>query len=197
MNVVTPILFVPGWSDRAAHMSWLLHEFARAGWPRDVLQAIDFEDRFGSNIAHAEELSHAVDDMVSRTGIERVDVVAHSMGGLALRYYLHFNGGATRVRRAVFTGTPHRGTWAAYLGWGPGAREMRPGHPLLTRLLELPSVPGEVTALSIQTPLENRVLPQSSARLPDGPNVRVWCASHPRLLRSKRVFGVIRAFLGE
>jgi triacylglycerol lipase len=191
------VLLIPGWSDRGKRLTWLRNEFIRAGWPPSHLDVVDFRDRFGSNIDHAAEIAAAVDELRRKTGAERVDVVAHSMGGLALRYYLHFHAGSSKVRRVVFTGTPHRGTWIAYLGWGQGAREMRPGNPLLTRLSGLPSVPTGISALCIHTPLETRVLPQSSALLPDSRHQRVWCSSHPRLLHSRKVFAAIRDFLVE
>ena len=197
MASVTPVLLVPGWSDRAKRLAFLKREFANAGWPEPAIGVVDFADRYGSNIAHAVEIETAVKQLMARSGADKVDVVAHSMGGLALRYFLHFRGGAPLVRRAVFMGTPHRGTWAAYLGWGDGAREMRPGHSFLAALRAHPSLPPGVDALCIHTPMETRVLPRSSAVLPDVRNARVWCASHPRLLRSKKVFQAIRQFLTE
>ena len=193
----TPLLLVPGWSDRAAHMHWLQRAFIAAGWPVTHVHALDFADRFGSNIAHAGEIADAISLLLNRTGAARVDVVAHSMGGLALRYYLHHHDGARRVRRAVFTATPHRGTWAAYVAWGAGAREMRPDSAFLVALNELPVVPPGITCLALQTPTEARILPRHSALLTPGRNLRVWCHSHAGLLRSKRAFTAIRAFLEE
>lgn len=197
MSSHIPVLLIPGWSDRAKRLSWLQRQFIRAGWPADHVSVVDFRDRFGSNIEHAAEIAAAVEELRRNTEATRVDVVAHSMGGLALRYYLHFHAAGSNVRRVVFTGTPHRGTWIAYLGWGKGAREMRPGNPLLAKLSGLPSVPAGISALCIHTPLETRVLPQSSALLPDSRHQRVWCSSHPRLLRSRKVFAAIRDFLSE
>ena len=192
-----PVLLIPGWSDRARRLAWLRAEFVRAGWPENQVVALDFRDRFGSNLEHAREIEAAIGRLLDESGVDQVDVVAHSMGGLALRYYLHFHDGARSVRRVIFTATPHRGTWVAYLGWGDGAREMRPGHALLAALAAVPAVPEGVSAMCIHTPLETRVLPWSSALLPDVRAARVWCSSHPRLLRSRRVFAAIRAFLEE
>jgi triacylglycerol lipase len=47
---------------------------------------------------------------------ERVDLIAHSMGGLDARYALAHFGLASRVRSLVTVGTPHRGTPLADLG---------------------------------------------------------------------------------
>lgn len=191
------ILLVPGWGDRSRSLRHIRSYLLRAGHAESTIHAMEFRARFGSNIEHAEEIAAAVEALRKHTSAERVDVVAHSMGGLALRYYLHFHAGGSKIRRVVFTGTPHRGTWVAYLGWGKGAREMRPGHQLLAELRRLPSVPTGVSALCIHTPMETRVLPQNSALLPDTRHQRVWCPSHPRLLRSKKVFAAIRQFLQE
>jgi hypothetical protein len=119
------------------------------------------------------------------------------MGGLAVRHFLHFGDGASHIRRVVFTGTPHAGTWVAYLAWGGGAADMRPGSPFLQALRQLPAVPPGVAALCIHTPTETRVLPRRSALLPGVRCERIWTLSHPRLLRSRRVFSAIRAFLAE
>jgi triacylglycerol lipase len=192
-----PVLLVPGWSDRAQRLSWLREQFIAAGWRPSDVAIVDFRDRFGSNIEHALEISLSVDELRRNSGADRVDVVAHSMGGLALRYYLHYHEGGAKVRRVVFTATPHRGTWVAYLGFGKGAREMRPGHPFLMELERLAAVPAGVVSLCIHTPLETRILPQSSVLLRDSRHQRIWCLSHPRLLRSKSVFAAIREFLSE
>lgn len=191
------MLLVPGWSDRARRLRWLRHDLLRAGWPSSHVAAVDFRDRFGDNVAHAAEIAAAAQALLEVTGAPRIDIVAHSMGGLATRHFLHFGDGARHVRRVIFTGTPHRGTWAAYLGWGGGAHDMRPGSVFLRALARLPAVPSGVAALCIHTPMDTRILPQRSARLDDVRCVRVWCASHPRLLRSRKVFAAVRAFLLE
>ncbi len=191
-----PVLLVPGWSDRVDRLRWLALQFTRAGWPASHVHPVDFRDRYGGNAEHAAELSRSVDLLRARTGARRIDMVAHSMGGLAVRYYLHFID-QSAVRRVVFMGTPHRGTWAAYLGWGGGARDMRPDSPFLTTLRALPPVPAGVDALCIHTPTDLRIFPASSARLSELRCQRVWCASHPRLLRSRNVFHAVRAFLEE
>jgi triacylglycerol lipase len=54
---------------------------------------------------------------------ERVDVIAHSLGGLDARYALAKLGLARRVRSLVTIGTPHRGTPLADLATTGGALE--------------------------------------------------------------------------
>lgn len=168
-----------------------------AGWPASHVTALEFQDRFGGNVQHAEEIATAARELRATTGSDRIDIVAHSMGGLAVRYFLSYGDGARHVRRVVFTATPHAGTWAAYLAWGAGASDMRPGSRFLVRLSAVPAVPPGIEALCIHTPTETRVLPRTSALLPGVRCERVWTLSHPRMLRSRRVFAAIRAFLRD
>jgi triacylglycerol lipase len=192
-----PVLLVPGWSDRARRLRWLRAYLLESGWSDSHVEVVEFNDRFGGNVEHAREVGRALSGLLRQTGAERADIVAHSMGGLAVRHYLHFGDGAGHVRRVVFTATPHAGTWMAYLARGAGATDMRPGSAFLQQLRALPAVPAGIEALCIHTPTETRVLPQRSALLPDVRCQRVWSASHPRLLRSRRVFAAIREFLCE
>lgn len=69
--------------------------------------------------AHAVKLSRAKSvperarelcDAITALPHERVDLIAHSMGGLDARYALAHLGLAARVRSLVTVGTPHRGT---------------------------------------------------------------------------------------
>ena len=188
---------MPGWSDRARRLRWLHSDLLAHGWPASHVAALEFRDRYGGNIDHAAEIAASARALIASTGSPRLDIVAHSMGGLAVRYYLHFGDGARDVRRVAFTATPHAGTWAAYLAWGAGGADMRPGSPFLRRLASLPAVPPGVQALCLHTPAETRVFPHKSALLPDVRCQRVWSVSHPRMLRSRRVFAAIRAFLRE
>jgi triacylglycerol lipase len=194
---VTPVLLVPGWGDQAADIEPLRQRFLDGGWSESRVRAVDFEDPVGSNRTNALEIARAVETLKGLTGVERVDLVAHSMGGLALRYYLQFEGGAEHVRRAVFLGTPHRGTVAAMLAWGEGGREMVPGSTFLADLNEgLDGVDG-VELLAIRTPVDLRVIPGSSATLPDALNLEVCCPTHNQLVENEEVFERTRAFLLE
>jgi triacylglycerol lipase len=158
--------------------------------------ALDFTDPRGSNRDHAREICAAVHALLERTGARRVDIVAHSMGGLSTRLYLD-DGGAVRVRRTVFIATPHRGTYTAYLAFGRGRREMIPGSELLRALDRRPPVPPGVEAMTLRTPVELHILPHGSAVLPGVRDVRVCCPTHRGLLASRRAFRVIHRFLAE
>ncbi|MDT8342477.1 MAG: alpha/beta fold hydrolase [Longimicrobiales bacterium] len=189
-----PVLLVPGWMANDQTMGPLRELFLGAGWPPHRVAALAFRNPVGSNRDHARELADAVEDLRRRTGAERVDLVAHSMGGLAARYFLQ-EGGAGQVRRVIFVATPHRGTLVASLAWGEGGEEMRPGSDFLMRLGQLRGVPPGVEALTLRTPVDFHVLPPASATLPGVPDVEICCPGHESILNHPEAFAAMRAFL--
>ncbi len=191
-----PVLLVPGWSDTGRDMAPLRLRLLAAGWPSGHVETLTFHDPTGSNRDHALEIDSAAAELLARTGAERLDIVAHSMGGLAARLALE-GPDAPPVRRVVFLATPHRGTWAAYVAWGAGGEEMEPGSPFLDSLNAHPPVPPGVEAMTIRTPLDTHILPEESATLPGIPDRTVCCPTHAGLLGDVEAFRLIRRFLTE
>lgn len=190
----TPLVLVPGWSDASNTLEPLRERLLEEGWSHLELEVVSFRDPVGSNRDHAVELSEAVARLKGRTGVDRVDVVAHSMGGLATRYYLQ-NGGRESVRRAVFVASPHRGTWLAHLAWGEGGDEMRPDSPFLLELDQVRGVPRGIEALTIRSKVDLHIIPPESARLEGVPDVEVCCPTHEGLLSHPETVAAIRRFL--
>lgn len=176
-----PVLLVPGWSDTARVLRPCREFLLRHGWPETAVHCLSFRDRHGSNVDHAREIAAAAQDVRAATGASRIAIVAHSMGGLALRQYLR-DGGAAAVHTAIFAGTPHHGTWAAWLARGRGGAEMRPGSRFLERLNAEP-LPRSVRAICLRTPIDTRILPGRSAWLEGAVCRTVRLPTHPRMLR--------------
>jgi pimeloyl-ACP methyl ester carboxylesterase len=99
-------------------------------------------------------IARKIESLSAQTGVDKVDVVAHSMGGLVALDYLKRLGGQRRIRRLVLLGTPILGTWSALLGiltvpLGRASLQLLPGSAFLRELAELPMPPGpEVTAIA-------------------------------------------------
>jgi triacylglycerol lipase len=188
-------LLVPGWSDTARRLSHARLFLLAAGWPETHVRCVEFRERHGSNVEHAEEIAAAVEELRRASGEAAVAVIAHSMGGLALRRYLATHP-APAVHTAIFAGTPHRGTWLAYLARGRGGTEMRPGSRFLRELAQQ-QVPGGVRAVCIRALIDTRVVPGRSALLDGASCHTIGLASHRRLLRHQAALRLIRDLLLE
>ena len=94
-----------------------LVEFAaRTGNRYDALLAFDYESIHTTVAENARELHRRLAALGFGPD-RRLDVVAHSMGGLVVRWMIENEGGSL-VRRAVLVGTPHAGSpWPTIQGW--------------------------------------------------------------------------------
>lgn len=191
-----PVLLVPGWLDTGRDLAAMQIRLLGAGWPSEYVETITFEEPTGSNREHADELEAAVERLLERTGADRVDIVAHSMGGLATRWYLRTREDPP-VRRVVFIGSPHGGTLSAHLAWGGGREEMMPGSPFLDTLNAGAPVPEDVEAITVRTVVDTHVVPGESATLPGVPDYELCCPTHAGLLRDEEVFQIILDFLED
>jgi triacylglycerol lipase len=190
-----PVLLVPGWLGRLPELSALRDRFLRDGWAEWEVLALEFVDPVGSNLEHARELEDALQHLLSQTGAREVDILAHSMGGLAVWLLLQERGDLLPIRRVVFLGSPLQGTVVAHLAWGEGGREMRPGSEFLDRLQAGGQPQNWVEALTIRTPLDLNVVPGHGATLPGLGDRLVCCPTHQGLLDHEETYRVARSFL--
>jgi len=95
--------------------------------------AINLEPVFGSIDRYVSAIEAAVMRLEDATSKAPV-VVAHSMGGLAVRAWLRRPGAHDRVHSVVTIGTPHAGTWLARFAMTENARQMREGSRWLREL---------------------------------------------------------------
>ena len=189
-----PIVLVPGWLDTGRDLADLRIRLLGSGLDGSAVRTLTFAEPTGSNVDHAAELDSLVQQVLRETGSDRVDIVAHSMGGLATRWYLSTHR-EPPVRRVAFLGTPHRGTLAAHLAWGDGRDDMLPDSPFLEALNAKPALPDGVEAITVRTPIDTHVLPGESATLPGVTDHVVCCPTHPGLLENEEVFLIVLDFL--
>ena len=114
-------------------------------------------------------IAKKIECLATQTDVAKVDVVAHSMGGLVALDYLKRLGGWRRIRRLVLLGTPTQGTWSAVLGLfaapiGRAGLQLLPGSRFLRELHEIPLPQGpEVFAVAANrdwlAPRHTTVLP--------------------------------------
>lgn len=111
------------------------------------------------------------------TGVPPV-VVAHSMGGLALRCWWAAHDGDTRIHHAITIATPHRGTVLARFGFSPNARQMRPGSRWLQALAAAEPADRAARCTCLLAGCDNVVFPAALAVWPGAAVTVVEGAAH-------------------
>jgi triacylglycerol esterase/lipase EstA (alpha/beta hydrolase family) len=125
----------------------------------------------------ARSLAGFVDNFRARVGVGRVDIVAHSQGGLVARQYIKFQGGVGEVAKLVNLSTPNYGTVAAnaanFFGGGDcltivSCQQMRIGSSFLDALNAGDDTFGDVTYTNLYTLYDELVQPVWNAEMADG-----------------------------
>jgi pimeloyl-ACP methyl ester carboxylesterase len=99
INII-PLLWETDVYDR------LLIFLKRLGYSDDDIVTFHYDWRL-SNFETAKRLKTTVDAIA---GSGKVDIIAHSMGGLISRIYFQTMGGSAKVNNLIMLGTPHRGS---------------------------------------------------------------------------------------
>lgn len=107
-----PLVLIHGYSDDSSiwdsWLTWLTDDNITNVYPITFSN----DDECGSVADHASELDNIVDKILNDTDSEKVNIVAHSKGGLDARWYIS---NSDKVANLVMIGTPNEGTAAAYM----------------------------------------------------------------------------------
>lgn len=119
-----PIIFVHGNGDHAGLWDNTIWRFESNGYPRDRLFAVDLPNPLATSTLTAREANRSTPEdqaaalaafvtrVLLRTGATKVALVGSSRGGLTIRHYVRFGGGAAHVSHVVTCGTPNHGVMA-------------------------------------------------------------------------------------
>ncbi|MEH0934908.1 lipase family alpha/beta hydrolase [Micromonospora psammae] len=168
---------------------------------------------FGDLRESARALKGHVDEVRASTGASKVDLVAHSQGGLVARWYVKFLGGVDAVGRFVSLGVPQQGTYVAnilkFIGLGSCAgivacQQMSIGSALLAELNGDDDTPGAVRWTTVRTWQDELVRPVGNAALGEGAtNVLIQSAcplrivGHLGLVLDGTTYSVVRQALTD
>lgn len=159
------VLLVHGFSCNRGRWNGWMKRLREQG---TAFVAPSLEPAFGSIDAYADEIEAGVRRLEARTGRMPL-LVAHSMGGLALRAWWRRYGAAHEAPHVVTLGTPHQGTRMAAFGQGHNARQMRLRSAWLAELPPLPDVDCFWTPCDqIVNPAERAIQPGARAHRLDG-----------------------------
>ena len=170
-----PVIVVGGLSGFAAAYEPLAARLRADGYRVWIYELPNLG--LGDIVASAGALRGFVGQVRSATGAAKIDVVAHSEGGLVARHYIKNLGGGDAVGRYVSLGTPQYGTYVAnivtFLGLGSCAgivacQQMTIGSSFLAALNAGDDTPGQVRWTTVRTWQDELVRPVDNATLADG-----------------------------
>ncbi len=189
-----PILFVHGWAESESLWTTMISNFSREGWTREELNNWRYNTS-QSNVRTASEVARKVEEIRSRTGAARVDIISHSMGGLNTRYYLKNLRGTEKVDDWVSLGGPNHGTSTANLCFEESCREMRIESTFLRELNREDETPGTTNYGTWWSECDEIINPDESVILIGATNTAAGCVSHVGLTSDSRVFSGVREFV--
>jgi triacylglycerol lipase len=192
-EVKQPILLVHGYFSNRGIWWSMRRRLAAAGL--GPVYSISLTPPFGSIDRMVPRLDAKIDEILKATGAASLDIVAHSMGGLATRAVLVEEAARakpdeprhSRVSHLITLGSPHHGTKMANFGIGECIVEMREGSAWLALLKKREELTTKPKTLSIYTMNDDLVYPAESARLEWAENVPVAGIGHVSMLFSKPI----------
>jgi len=145
-------------------------------------------------------LKNTVNAVKARTGAAKVDLVAHSMGGLVSRYYIKNLGGSASVDSLIMMGTPNYGTdlanVAQFFTFGScigitACSQMARGSTFLNNLNAGDDTIGSVRYASIATKVDEVVFPYTTSFLANDGNIQNVAVQNQCWLRLPGHLGLI------
>lgn len=180
-----PVLLIHGYGCNSGY--W--HSMSEALQKANIAHhAIDLEPVIGGIDEYSPLIHSAIEKLCKETGVDKLIIVAHSMGGLASRAYLRDHG-SKRVARLITLGTPHHGTSLAHFGVGLNTHQMRwtatEQEGLASEWLRTLKA-GENAAtyhliVSIYSHHDNIISPQTSSHLEGAKNIELNGIGHVAL----------------
>ncbi|WP_234414088.1 alpha/beta fold hydrolase [Ideonella sp. A 288] len=178
--------------NRGLWTPWLAR-LRRRGTP---FVAVNLEPVFGAIDGYVPLIEAAVQRLEQATGVPPV-LVAHSMGGLAIRAWSRSCEGDTRLRAMMTLGSPHQGTWLARFAFSPNGRQMRRGSQWLTALAAHELVRPPAQHLCFYSHCDNIVHPAATATLPYADNRHLPGVAHVDMVHQSQAYEALEVWLSR
>lgn len=187
-NVRRPVVVIHGWQffcgseDADTWRTWI-DEGRSRGYAAGEISVFSY-DTCRPSAEITADFGRFVDDVLARTGAEKVNVLAHSMGSIEARWCIRFGTCAGKVDKFMSVAGANHGTvWANVCElafWSSSTCDLKPDGAFLTQLNEGDETWGDVRYVSIISWCDLTIVPFLGAML-DGADVNVVtnrCLSH-------------------
>jgi triacylglycerol lipase len=200
------VIVLPGYGGDVGDLEPILAELRREG--RTAVPFRPTGQETGDLRVQARRLAALAKTTVDRTGVDSVDVVGYSAGGVIARIYVRDDGGGSVVRRVLTLGSPHHGTEVANLAQDAGGgcpvacEQMSTGSELVRRLNAGDETPAGPAWTTVRTEVDRTVTPSESAELRGALNIDIQdlcpgaTTTHGGLPGDPVVLATLRSALG-
>ncbi len=198
-TVKNPVMLVHGYVMNNSNFLLMRRRLKESSWSYVYLLNLKTHKHYVEEMAVT--LSRRIGSVLKSSPFNKVDIVAHSLGGLVSRYYIQFLGGYKRVNTLITLGTPHQGTELFFVGTFKSAAQMNPRGEFI-RKINQENIKNleKVKVYSIWSPFDMAVVPPELAKVectPKAVNIRVDFVGHMGLLFNARVFEVMKYILNR
>ena len=138
------------------------------------------------------QLRDKIEFVKKERGVEKVDLICHSMGGLVALNYINNLDGVKNVNRLIALGTPFGGSKLWSFSIGKCGKEMKPWSEFLKKL-SVP--PAGIKTTVIYTTFDEMVIPYEFSKLEGANNIRMNYIGHVGLLFDSKVYENVRESL--
>jgi len=184
-----PVVLIHGWSLNRASMALLAARLRRDG--RDVY-TVNYPSLLSDTDAKAAHLAVTLRRIAAESASEKVDVVAHSLGGVLIRAVACHHAGLGLLGNVVTLGSPHRGCALAVLLDGFGLRQLRPRSRYLERLAADDTMASSVNVAALASKFDAIAFPLECCEYRQAPNVNIEGVGHHGLLLSEQVYTIVK-----
>lgn len=195
-----PILLLHGVIHNRSAFLTLKKQMRSWGWSN--IFTLNYSTRHGSLTGMVEELSLKLQQIQKKTCCNKIDIIAHSLGGLVARQYMCSAPGAGHINTLLTLGTAHHGTSASsflklFLS-GSLAKDLRRDSFYIKNLNQTP-IPKGSRIVSIYSNRDWTVWPTRSALVESerATNIELDHVGHVGLLYDQRVFSIIKNQIGR
>jgi len=192
-----PILFVHGWSS-GSHAFMLISRYLKRKKFKN-LYTMTYRPVMADLAWLSQKVADRINEVLEETGAAKVNIIAHSLGGVLTRYAIKDLYMGDKVNLLISIGSPHLGSRVAALWpYGRNTLELLYKSDFINALADGGLTPGPVKYVSIYSAFDNFVVPQESANLGDGAvNHKLAFHGHLRLLYSHKVNRLVREALEQ
>ncbi len=172
------VLLVHGFVCNRGIWNLWLKRLTAAGVP---VVAVNLEPVFGAIDDYAAAIEQALQRLEKATGLAPV-VVAHSMGGLALRRWWAEQHDDSRVHHAITIAAPHHGTWLARFALSRNASQMQQHSPWRAALVAREPAARARRFTCFYGHCDNIVFPPATATLEGADNRHLAGVAHVHMV---------------